>query len=116
MKLAEALNNPHDYTIQLPVEDTDDLPPVNSFVYVKWTECDDEPPGWYKAQIDQYFLDGTCKITYDDKDDHVVYEIVDLKKVEWKSCSKKARKFVSLHDSPAIGKSSWKRSPKLQIL
>ena len=90
LKLAEALSNPHGYTIQLPVEDTDDLPPVNSFVYVKWSECDDEPPGWYKAQIDQSFLDGTCKTIYDDKDDHVVYKIVYLKSVEWKTCSKRA--------------------------
>ena len=81
-------------------------------MYVKWTDCNDEPPGWYKAQIDQYYLDGTCKIIYDDKDDHVVYEIVELKKVEWKPCSKRARKFVPLHGNPVIGKSNWKQSPK----
>ena len=108
LKLAEVLNNPYGYTIQLPVEGADDLPPVDSFVYVKWTDSNGEPPGWYKVQIDQYFLEGTCKIIYDDKDDHVIYEIVDLKKVEWRPCSKRAKKFVSLQDRPAINKANWK--------
>jgi len=84
--LAEALNSSQDYTIQLPVEGVDDLPPVDSFVWVKWTDSSDEPPSWYKAQIDEYFSEGTCKIIYDDDNEKVVYdhEVVNLKMVEWK--------------------------------
>ena len=51
LKLAESLNNPSSYQIQLPIDGTDDLPPVDSYVYVKWSESGDEPPGWYRAQI-----------------------------------------------------------------
>ena len=33
---------------------------------MKFTEFGEETPGWYRAQIDEYFLDKTCKIIYDD--------------------------------------------------
>jgi len=46
-------------------------------------------------------LEGTCKIVYDDRDENVVYEVVNLRKVEWKSCTNRARKFVSLQDDPS---------------
>ena len=62
LKLAESLNNPNGYQIQLPIEGTDDLPPVDSYVYVKWAGSSDESPGWYRARIDQYFLEGTVRL------------------------------------------------------
>jgi len=81
---------------------------------VKWAGSSDESSGWYRARIDQYFLEGNCKIIYDDNDD-VVFEIVDLREVDWKPCSKKAKKFVSLCDNPIVRKFAWKHSPKFAI-
>jgi len=49
LNLAESLNNSHGYQ-KLPIEGTDDLPPVDSFIYVKWTGSSDEPP---KVQVHQ---------------------------------------------------------------
>ena len=66
LKLAESLNHPHGYRFKIPIDDSETLPPVNSFVYIKWTEAGEEPPGWYKTCIDQYFLDKSCRIIYDD--------------------------------------------------
>jgi len=34
----------------------DILPPINSFVHVKWLEAGEKLPGWKRAHIDQYFL------------------------------------------------------------
>ena len=116
LKLAKPLNVTHGYRIQLPIEGCDDLPPIDSFVYVKWSGSSDEPPGWYRARIDQYFLEETCKIIYDDRDENIVYEVVDLRKVEWKPCSKRARKYVSFQDTPAVRKTNWKQSPKFAPL
>jgi len=98
----------HGYQIYLPIEGSEDLPPVGSFIYVRWTESNDEPPGWYIGRIDQYFLQGTCKLIYGDK--NIVYEIVDLRKVM--PCAKRARKFVPLRDTPVVHKANWKQSPK----
>jgi len=51
---------------QLPIEETDDLPPVDSFVCMKRCGPSDEP----QSSNDQ----GTCKIAvyYDDKDDSII--------------------------------------------
>ena len=89
------------------------LPPVDTFIYVQWTEDGDELPGWYKAQVNQYYADGSCKIVYCVDDNSTVFEIVNLNTVEWKPCSKRARKFVTLQDAPATTKINWKPSPKL---
>ena len=62
LRLAESLNCPHGYTFQLPVPNSDGLPPVGSFVYIKWLESGNEQPGWYRAQVDKYFLNGCCKV------------------------------------------------------
>ena len=43
LKLVESLNDPHGYHFKIPIEDSEALPPVNSFVYVKWTEAREEP-------------------------------------------------------------------------
>ena len=88
LKLAESLNHPHGYHFKIPIEGSETLPPVGSHMYVKWTEAGEEPPGWYRARVDQYFL--SCKIIYDDSDDCVVSEVVALHAIEWKPCSKRA--------------------------
>ena len=112
LKLAEFLNHPYGYHIKIPIDDSEAIPPVDSYVYVKWTEAGEEPPGWYKARVDQYFLDRSCKIIYDDSDDCVVSEVVALHEVEWKPCSKRARNFVSLDGKPVFTKANWKPSVK----
>ena len=53
LQLADSLNHPCDYTFQLSVSNSDSFPPVGSFVYVKWSESNDEQPGWYIARIDK---------------------------------------------------------------
>ena len=46
--------------------------------------------------------EGTCKIIYDDNDKDVVYEVIDLREVDWKPCSRRAKKFVSLQNNPSV--------------
>ena len=38
LQLAAELNRSHGYAIQLPLRHPEDLPPVDSTVYVKWVE------------------------------------------------------------------------------
>ena len=81
---------------KFPVPNSDGLPPVGSFVHIKWLESGNEQPGWYRAQVDKYLLNGCCKVIYDDDSDSVVFKEIDLHQVEWKPCSRRARKFVPL--------------------
>ena len=53
---------------------------------MKWTEPG-EPPGWYRARIDQYFIDRTCKMIYYAKSEHIVSEVVAVDEMGWKLCS-----------------------------
>ena len=46
--------------------------------------------------------EGTCKIIYDDNYKDVVYEVIDLREVDWKPCSRRAKKFVSLQNNPSV--------------
>ena len=57
------------------------LPPVDTFIYVQWTEDGNELPGWYKAQFNQYYADGSCKIVYFVDDNSTVFETVNLNTV-----------------------------------
>ena len=79
---------------------------------MKWTEYGDEPPGWYRARVDEYFLDKSCKIVYDSQDKFLISEVVSLHEVEWKPCSKRAKKFVPIDRDPVSTKSNWKPSLK----
>ena len=65
------MNRPNGYCIKLRIEGSETLPsPLDSYIYyIKWTESREEPPGW--AQIDEYFLDKSCKII-DDKNNKLV--------------------------------------------
>ena len=49
LQLAAELNRGHGYVIQLPLQNSEDLPPIDSAIYVKWVEQGNEPPGWYRA-------------------------------------------------------------------
>ena len=89
---------------------------IYSFLCIKWSEAEEEPSSWYRARIDQYFQDKSCKIVYDDSDSYEVSEVVApsvaLHEIEWKPCSKRARKFVPLDGKPIFTKVSWKPSLK----
>jgi len=49
VKLAETLNNPYGYQIQLPIKGIDDLPSVDPYVYVNWNGSSGEATGWYRV-------------------------------------------------------------------
>ena len=114
LKLAESLNSSHGYKFQLEIKGTEMLPPVNTYLYMKWTEDNGELPGWYKACVEEYYTDGTCKIVYSEDDGEVVYETIDLNKAQWLPCSKRARKYVPLHTEPVVSK--VKRKPSLKVV
>ena len=75
LQLAADLNCNHGYVIQLPLQHSEDLPLVDSTVYVKWVEQGDESPSWYQAIISEYFLDGFCQLVYDDTSNAIVSEM-----------------------------------------
>ena len=112
LKLAADLNQGHGYSIELPLQGSEELPPLDSSIYVKWTEEGEEPPGWYRARVDEYFGDCSCRIIYDDSLEVTVAEIVDFVSVEWLPCSQRAKKFVPLASTPSTLKSKWKPSLK----
>ena len=91
LKLAADLNQGHGYSIELPLQNSDDFPPLDSSIYVKWEEQGDEPPGWYRVRVSEYFQDGSCKVVYDDTPGATIFEIIHLQTVEWLSCSRCAR-------------------------
>ena len=113
LKLVESLNSSHGYQFQLKIKDTEMLPPVGTYVYIKWTEDNGELPGWYKAYVDEYYTDGSCKIVYSEDNGQVVYETVDLNRTQWLPCSKRARKFVPLETDPVTSKAKWRPSLKV---
>ena len=55
LQLATELNHGYGYTIQLPLPNSEGLPPIDSSIYVKWTEQGNEPPGWYRACVSEHF-------------------------------------------------------------
>jgi len=101
LHLATKLNYGHGYSIQLPLPNSEDLPPIDSSIYVKWTEQGNKPPGWYRGYISEYFQGGSCRIVYDD----TPTEILNLRSVDWLPCSKRTKHYVSFNCSPKILKS-----------
>ena len=112
LQLAAELNRGHGYVIQLPLQNSEDLPPIDSAIYVKWVEQGNEPPGWYRARVSEYFKDGTCRIVYDDTPTSTVSEMVDLSSVDWIPCSRRAKRFVPLTCTPKSLKHKLKPSLK----
>ena len=49
LKLSAHLNQGHGYKFELPLQNSEPLPSVDSSIYVKWLEDDDELPGWYQT-------------------------------------------------------------------
>ena len=94
------------------MQNSEDLPPIDSAIYVKWVEQGNEPPGWYRARVSEYFQDGTCRIVYDDTPTSTVSEMVDLSSVDWIPCSRRAKRFVSLDCTPKSLKHKLKPSLK----
>jgi len=61
----------------------------------------------YVKRLEKRLLAGTehnrsCRIVYDDSDGLEATEVVTLHEIEWKRCSKWARKFVSLDGKPVF--------------
>ena len=100
LQLAAELNHGYGYVIQLPLQNSVDLPPIDSAIYVKWVEQGNEPPGWYHTRVSEYFQDGTCRIVYEDIPTSTVSEIVNLNSVDWIPCSKRAKRFVPFDCTP----------------
>ena len=112
LKLAADLNQGHGYTIELPLQGSENLPPLNGSVYVKWMKEGDEPLGWYRMRVAEYFSDCSCRVVYDDSLEATVTEIINFALVEWLPCSQTAKKFVPLDSTPSTIKSKWKPSLK----
>ena len=72
----------------------------------------DDPPGWYRAVVTEYFQDGSCKLVYDDNSNVTVSEIVDPNSVEWMSCAKGAKRYVPMDCAPKSLLRRWKPSTK----
>jgi len=46
LKLAEDLNKGHGFLFQLSIPKSSNLPPVGTYIYIKWLEPGDELTGW----------------------------------------------------------------------
>ena len=64
--LEAGINQGYGYAIELLLQNSEYHPPIDSTVYVKWLEQSDEPPGWYRTIVSEYFQDDTCKLLYND--------------------------------------------------
>ena len=64
LQLSADLNYSHSFVIQPPLKNLEDLPPIDSTIYVKWLEQGNESPSWYRAIVFEYFQDGTCRLVY----------------------------------------------------
>jgi len=110
LKLVESLNSSYGYQLQLNIKGTEMLPPVSTYVYVKWTEvqdCQDCIKLVLKSTIQ---MDPVCS----EDDGQVVYETVDLNNTQWLPCSKRARKFVPLQTNPVTSKAKF--NPSLKVV
>ena len=76
--------------------------------YVKRLGSSDEVPGWFRARVSEYLRDGSCTITYNDTPEAAVFEIIDLRTIEWSPCSGRAKRFVPVHLTPVTTKSKQK--------
>ena len=50
LKLSAYLNQGHGYKLELPLQNSNALPLVDSSVYVKWLKDGGEPPGWVSSK------------------------------------------------------------------
>jgi len=108
LRLAEVLNQGYGFCFKLMVPGSHDYPPVNAYIYMKWLESNDEPSGWYRAKVIEYFADGSCTILYSDSIESTVTEVVRLSDVEWIPCYQRSVSFVRISSQPKSVKPRWK--------
>ena len=53
LKLAADVNQGHGYSIELLLQNSDDFPPLDSTIYVKWVKQSDKPSGWNRARVSE---------------------------------------------------------------
>ena len=78
--------------IAIPIPDSENLPPVNSTLYVKWDEESEEEKGWYRCLVTTHHLDGSSTLEYTDGQT----EKVNLRSCDWRFAKKNNKKFVPL--------------------
>ena len=84
--------------MSFPVPNSEDLPIVNSAIYIQWDEADsEEPPGWYYVTVKQYFSDGKAEVEYRDL---VAMETLDLRSTQWKLTRKGQKPYLPLQTMP----------------
>jgi len=69
------------YSAQVHAANSIGLPPVDTPIYVLWTDSsDDAPTGWYRAKVISYHCDGSCDLAYDNGDSE---QSLNLYTAEW---------------------------------
>ena len=88
------------FRLKLPliiINESINLPPVDSYIYVEWQEDDSsEPHGWYHCQVTQYNSDCHTTLLYRDGST----ETLDLHSVQWKFARKNSKAYLPLNVSP----------------
>ena len=74
-----------------PIPGSENLPPVNSTLYVKWDEESSEEMGWYRCLVTKHHLDGSSSLEYTDGQT----EKVNFRSCDWRF-AKKNKKFIPL--------------------
>ena len=55
-----------------------------------------EMPGWYRAKVIEYYVDGSCTVLYGDSIKSTVTEVVRLSEVEWVPCYHRSPSFMPI--------------------
>ena len=83
---------------QVPVPNSEMLPPIGQSIYVFWDEEEsEEPAGWYKASVEEYHCDGKVMLQYSCGSK----EVVDLSVINWKFARKIGRTFIPSNQTPS---------------
>ena len=106
LKLAADLNQGYGYSIELPLQNSDDFPPLDSSIYVKWEELSLLDGIELESQnISKMALVKLCMM--------IPQRPLFLRSSIYRlPCSRRARRFVPLDSTPVTLKSKWKSSPK----
>ena len=82
---------------QIPVPNSEMLPPIGQSIYVFWDEEEsEEPAGWYKASVEEYHCDGKVMLQYSCGSK----EVVDLSVINWRCARKNGRTFIPSDQPP----------------
>ena len=82
--------------IAIPIPGLENLPPVNSTLYVKWDEESEEEKGWYRCLVTEHHLDGSTSLEYTDGQT----EKVNLRSCDWIFAKKKQQEIRILGCPP----------------